>query len=363
MMVFDRTCLAFIQKCEEMARNIFTEIGFKVHRSRFEFNRYLYPISIVVFEGPELGFFDSKFYQIGLNKKLIYQAKDSVVRDILRHEIAHYLTFLHYPQFEKSHGSEFREICSRFGFEAEIQRATLDLHDANESKEGDLESERVIQKVQKLLKLAESSNAHEAELATCKANELLIKHSLSHVDTQKEESIYLDRPLVYPRSNSKLVAIYEILTHFLVRPVISHGHKQCSLEICGPKTNVILARYVAEFLDKQLEYLWNETKKESSLQGLRAKNSFMLGVAAGFHEKMKKSEETLEPTNKKALTVVKKQLEINLNIVYKRLGSIRSEHRMDHNARNAGLEKGRKLSINKGVETGSGGLALSWRKS
>lgn len=363
MMVFDRTSLAFIQKCEEMARNIFTQIGFKVLRSRFEFNKYLYPISIVAFEGPELGFFDSKFYQIGLNKKLIYSAKDSVIRDILRHEIAHYLTFLHYPNFSGPHGSEFKEICQRFGFENDISKATIDLLSANESKEGDLESERVLDKVQKLLKLAESSNAHEAELATFKANELLIKHSLNHIDTKLDETIYLDRPLVYPRSNSKLVAIYEILTHFLVRPVISHGHKQCSLEICGPKTNVILARYVAEFLDRQLEHLWLETKKESGLQGQRAKNSFMLGVASGFHEKMKRSEETLEPTNKKALTVVKKQLEVNLNIVYKRLGSTRSTHQMDHEARNAGIEKGKKLSINKGVESGSTKLTLPWRKS
>lgn len=363
MMIFDQTSLAFIQKCEEMARAIFTQLGFKVHRSRFEFNKYLYPIHIVVFEGNELGFFDSKFYQIGLNKKLIYTAKDSVTRDILKHEIAHYLTFLHYPNFQTSHGSEFKEICQRFGFDSQIQKATIDLVSANEAKEGDLESERVLDKVQKLLKLAESSNAHEAELATLKANELLIKHSLSHVDTQKEETIYLDRPLVYPRSNSKLVAIYEILTHFLVRPVISHGHKQCSLEICGPKTNVILARYVAEFLDRQLEYLWLETKKEAGLQGQRAKNSFMLGVASGFHEKMRKSEETLEPTNKKSLTIVKKQLEVNLNIVYKRLGSTRSTHQMDHQARNAGIEKGKKLSINKGVEGGSSNLSLSWRKS
>src|SRR5690554_4325123 len=363
MMIFDQTSIAFTQKTQEMARNIFSQLGFKVLRSRFEFNKYLYPISIVVFEGKELGFFDSKFYQIGLNKKLIYSAKDSVIRDILKHEIAHYLTFLHYPGMESPHGQEFKEICLRYGFTGDIPKATLDLHLANENKEGDLESEKVLDKVQKLLKLAESSNAYEAELATLKANELLIKHSLSHVNLEHEESIYLDRPLTYPRSNSKLVAIYEILTHFLVKPVISHGHKQCSLEICGPKTNVILASYVAQFLDQQLEYLWKEAKKESGLQGQRSKNSFMLGVAAGFHEKMKKTEREMSTDNIKALTVVRKQLEINLNLVYKKLGSTRSSHQLDHKARNAGIEKGKKLSINKGVEGTSNKLFLPWRKS
>lgn len=362
MIIFNQTSLLFIQKAQEMARQIFSELGFKVQRSRFEFNKYLYPISIVVFEGNELGFFDSRFYQIGLNKKLIYSSKDAVIRDILKHEIAHYLTFLHYPLQETPHGSEFREICRRYGLGKDIQRATLDLDWANESKEGDLESEKVLERVKKLLKLAESSNTHEAELATLKANELLIKHSLNHVNVLHEENIYLDRPLTYPRNNSKLVAIYEILTHFLVRPVISHGHKQCSLEICGPKTNVILASYVAQFLDQQLEYLWKDTKKELGLRGQRSKNSFMLGVAAGFHEKMKKTESEMSVDNIKALTIVKKQLEINLNLVYKRLGSTRSTHQMDSNARNAGIEQGKKLSINKGVESNSQKLSLPWRK-
>ncbi len=363
MMIFDRTSAAFIQKAEGMTRSILQELGFKVSRSRFEFNKYLYPISIVVYEGSELGFFNHKFFQIGLNRKLIYTAKDSVIRDILRHEIAHYLTFLHYPSQESPHGNEFKEICKRYGFDEEIARATINIDLANDSKEGDLESEKILIRVQKLLKLAESSNAHEAELATIKANELLIKHSLSHVQTQREETIYLDRLLFYPKNNSKLVAIYEILTHFLVRPVISHGHKLCCLEICGPKTNVVLARYVAEFLDHQLDFLWEEARKEHQLSGLRAKNSFMLGIATGFHEKMKRTENELTPDDKKALVIVKNQLELNLELVYKRLSSTRSSHQMDQKARSAGVEKGKKLTINKGVETKSKGLQLTWRKS
>lgn len=363
MMIFDRTSQVFLQKLEGMARSIFLELGFKVNRSRFEFNKFLYPISLVVFEGKELGFFNAKFYQIGINRKLIYSAKDSVLRDILRHEIAHYLSFLHYPNQSSPHGSEFREICTRYGFSCEIAAATIDLISANEGKEGDLKSEQVLLKVQKLLQLAQSANVHEAELATLKANELLIKHSLEHIHTNSEETVYLDRLLYSPKNNSKLVAIYEILTHFLVRPVISHGHKQCCLEICGPKTNVILARYVAEFLDSQLDFLWEEARKDHQLSGLRAKNSFMLGIAAGFHEKMKNTEREMKPDDQKSLTIVKKQLEINLSLVYKRLSSTRSTHQMDVNARNAGVEKGRKLSINKGVETKSQGLKLPWSKS
>lgn len=363
MMIFDRTSAAFIQKTEGMARSVLQELGFKVNRLRFEFNKYLYPISIVVFEGSELGFFNAKFYQIGLNRKLLYSAKDSVIRDILRHEIAHYLTHLHYPHGASPHGAEFKEICQRYGLSEEIARASIDLELANDQKEGDLESEKVLNKVQKLLKLAESSNAHEAELATYKANELLIKHSLNHNDTFKEETIYLDRILYSAKNNSKLVAIYEILTHFLVRPVISHGHKQCCLEICGPKTNVILAKYVAEFLDQQMDYLWSEARGEHKLTGLRAKNSFMLGIAAGFHEKMKKSQREMDVSDQKALITVKQQLEINLSQVYKRLGSTRSTHQMDVSARNLGVEKGKNLTINKGVESKSKGLQLTWRKS
>ena len=40
---------------------------------------------------------------------------------------------------------------------------------------------------------------------------------------------------------------------------------------------------------KELDHLFKEAQTKFGLQGLRAKNSFFLGVAQGYNEKMKES--------------------------------------------------------------------------
>ena len=350
MIVYNDTTLAFIKRSEVLVKTILQELGFDVKRSRFFYNRYFYPIYIVVFEGKEFGHFNAPYMQIGLNKKLIYSAKDSVLRDILKHELAHYLTYIRHGNVQP-HGQEYQGICREYGFPEEISAATMNLEDSNLSKEGDLVSERVIEKVKKLLQLAQSTNPHEAELATLKANELLLRHNLDYLRGEEQETIYLDRVLIKARKDAKLVAIYDILRHFIVRPVLSYGKNKCTLEVSGSLTNVKLAKYVAEFLDRELDRLWEITRVEENLQGLRAKNSFFAGVARGFDEKMKQSKATFSTADQKALILVEKKLNHDTSMIYRRLSSTSSGAMTDERAKNAGVSKGRNLSINNGVET------------
>lgn len=348
MMIYDSTTLAFARKAEGFVKEILESSGVEVRRSRFSMNGLLYPVHVVVFEGTELGHFNGPYLQIGLNKKLIYLAKDSVLRDILKHEIAHYITYIKHGEVQ-SHGAEFRQICADFGFSPEVAFSTIDLEDANLSKEGDLASERIIEKIKKLLSLAQSSNAHEAELATLKANELLLRHNLERVPN-KEDPIYLDRLLKQTRKDAKLSAIAHILKHFVVKTVLSFGKDSCSLEVSGSLTNVRLAKYVAEFLYRELDYLWELTKKEHALSGLRAKNSFFLGVARGFDQKMKKTKESFSEADRKALIVVEKQLEVDTSQIYRRLSFSSTANKIDESARQLGIQKGHNLTIRNAVE-------------
>lgn len=362
MIVYNDTTIAFIQRSEVLVKDILFGLGLQVKRSRFLWNNYFYPIHIVVFEGNELGHFNAPYLQIALNKKLIYSAKDSVLRDILKHELAHYLTYLRHGEV-RAHGKEFHDICREFNFPEEIAAATMNLDERNLSHEGDLVSERIIEKVKKLLLLAQSSNPHEAELATLKANELLLRHNLDHLKGSTQETIYLDRVLTKPRKEAKLTAIYEILRHFIVRPVLSFGKGECSLEVSGSLTNVKLARYVAEFLDRELDRLWEVVRGEEGLQGLRAKNSFFAGVAKGFDEKMKMSKAGFSAEDQKSLVVVEKKLDQDVRMIYRRLSTSTSGAKTDERARNAGVDKGRNLTIRQGVEGKGKKLYLPFGKS
>ncbi len=348
MFIYDSTSLAFIQKSESFLKEILENAGIEVKRSRFLFKGYFFPINVVVFEGKEWGHFNGPYLQIALNRKLIYLAKDSVVRDILKHELAHYFTYILYRDV-RAHGPEFRDVCRQFGFPEEVADATMNLEESNLAKVGDLASERVIEKVKKLFMLAQSSNAHEAELATLKANELLLRHNLDYVK-DSPEPVYMERLLMRKRKDSKISAIYGILKHFIVRPVISQGRDACCLEVSGTLTNVKLAGYVANFLDQELDHLWEEARKELNLKGIQAKNSFFLGVAQGFDDKMTASKMQYSDADKKALVLVEKKLEIDTQAIYKRLGQSRSGHQTDYEASLAGHQKGLSLTIRNAVE-------------
>lgn len=360
MFIFDSTSIAFIQKAESFVREILVSAGIQVRRSRFEFNRFLYPINVVVFEGKEWGHFNAPYLQIGLNRKLIYSAKDSVVRDILKHELAHYFTHIIHGEV-RSHGKEFHEVCMRFGFPQEISEATMNLEESNLSKEGDIASERVVEKVKKLLSLAQSSNSHEAEMATLKANELLLRHNIEYLK-DKEEPIYMDRLLARKRKDTKLSSIYSILKHFIVRPVISQGKDTCCLEVSGTLTNVQLAGYVANFLDRELDHMWEEARKEHGFAGLQAKNSFFIGVAEGFDQKMKSAKKGYSEADQKALVIVERKLDEETRAIYRRLGTSRSGHQTDHEANQAGHKKGLSLTIRNAVSGSGKNLYLSFHK-
>lgn len=360
MLIYSETAFAFIDKCEQLLKKILIEeTEFQVKRSRFEYRGYLYPIHLVVFEGDnKLGYFDAATYQIGLNKNLMYQAKEKVLKDILRHELAHYVTFLFYGVADiRPHGDEFQEVCRLFNWPKAVSEASLNLQFANESLEGDLKTEKIIRKVKSLLKLAESSNEHEAQLATVKANQLLLKHNLEYFNSTSDETLYVHKVIVAKRKNAKMTAIYDILKHFMVRPILSYGKKQVALEVTGSKMNIELADYVASFLDQELERLWKAQQKKHNLKGLRAKNSFFMGIAKGYDLKMQSAHREYNDSEQKALIVLSRQLDHQVKKIYRRLSSTSSQSSMCGESFSLGHEAGKNLTVNQGIKNKkSGGL-------
>lgn len=348
MKVYSETIFSFIQKANKMLRDILQkETSFSVRRSRFEYQGYLYPIDVVVFEGELIGYFDSNHYQIGLNKALIHQAKDNLIKDILRHELAHYITHLFYGDKVQAHGSEFKHVCELFNWPDEIKKASMNFEIANANAKS-FHSEKILNKVKNLLKLAESSNAHEAELATLKANQLLIKHNLEFSEINSDQEFFVTKLLSRKRKDAKISCIYDILKHFMVKPIISYGKNEVCIEVTGNKTNIELAQYISEFLDRELDRLWDQFKKEHSLKGLKAKNSFFYGLAQGYNEKVNRMD--LSEKDKSALVKINNHLDEQVDRIYRRLSSSRSNGSRDNESFGLGKKAGSNLTIHQGVK-------------
>ncbi|RLA64830.1 MAG: hypothetical protein DRQ88_10330 [Epsilonproteobacteria bacterium] len=351
MLVYSKSTLSFVSLLKKYVREILRdEVGVKVFKNRFQYKGFLYPFHIVVFEKRNtLGTFDHHTYQIGINKNLMYSAKTEVIKNILRHELAHYFAYLETGEGIYPHGKEFRSICKKFGWDEEVYSAVGNLDHMNDKVEGDFPSENVIAKVKKLLSLAKSSNIHEAELATLKANQLILQHNLKRLG-EDDDTTYLKRVLSGKRNNGKYRAIYEILRSFMVQPVFNYGKGIFYLEVIGERDNVEMAEYVAHFLDFELELLWQKYRENH--RGINAKNSFMKGVCESFVEKI--AEEKREHYSKAALVKMDKSLKNRVKMAYPRLSGV-SSTRVDvsQEAKTLGKKAGADLSIRKGLKNRS----------
>lgn len=330
-----------------MARAILRdECGLEVNRSRFKFGTLLYPLNIVCFEdNTRWGYFDSKFFQIGLNVKLIGRVSDHALRNLLRHELAHYLTHLHFPELSSPHGLEFINLCLRYGWKEDVTRAKDDL--AAIPLEGASHNQAMLAKVKKLLALASSSNQHEAELATLKANQLILRYHLEKSQLTDNAELLVHTVMTAPKKNTLMVAIYDILTHFLVRPMLYFGNKEVRLEVAGPREQLELADYIAQFLQHEFERLW---QLEENLKGLRAKNSFYLGIARGFSEKLQTSRCDFTEPESRALVKLESDLSQKLQHFLGGLSKSSSGGRLDDRALASGVARGRSLSIHPAVK-------------
>lgn len=349
MFIYNKTVFSFITKANSLLKEIIqNEAKISVNRSRFIHKNYYYPIKIVIFQGTnKIGYFDPKTYEIGLNEHLLYETRLHILKDILRHEFAHYLNFIENPSHEKAHGIEYQSICQRFNWEKSVSKASAKIEDLKSEKVANLEDEKVLEKVKKLLKLAQSANANESELATLKANQLLIKHNLTFYSNFSDQDLFVKRIHNSKKRNSKITLMYDILKHFNVNPILRYHKEGVFLEVCSQRINIELAEYISSFLDKKLEELWIEHKTTNSLKGLKAKNSFFHGIGKGYDEKFNKS---LTKEDKKSLILLKEQNDFAMRKIYSRLSSTSSNSSIDKDAYSKGLEAGKNLTINSALK-------------
>ncbi|MCH9630163.1 MAG: hypothetical protein S4CHLAM37_01570 [Chlamydiia bacterium] len=356
MIIYSKRVITFIQEIKAHIRDILTqEIHLKSTQNRFysKNGKYSYPISVVIFDKrPCLGYFDAEFYELGFNVSLMHTSKKQL-KNIIRHELAHYMVFIHGSPTEPPHGEAFKAYCQSVGWDKSVYQASTCLESAVHC---DTEVESgIFRKVKKLMALAESSNEHEAELAMIKSQQLLLKHNIeTKCLNEDDDKIILKRVLRAKRQSSKLRAIAKILETFFVSIVFHGGKDNIHLEVIGSRVNVNIADYVANVLDSDLEHLWGKAKEQHlDLKGTRAKNSFFIGIARGYCKKIGalKKEHTKETS--RALVVVEKKLMNARAIVYPRLSSSRSHAGYCGKSSKLGETMGKSLNIHPAVQNPS----------
>jgi hypothetical protein len=143
---------------------------------------------------------------------------------------------------------------------------------------------------------------------------------------------------------------------------ICESHK--TIDILGNKDAVLLAEYVYWYLLGQLRLMWKHHQKLYGTSGINARNSFYLGILNGFDEKLKKeklvqSDELQQEAFNQLMVIADQQLSRYVQKKYPRMRTINSgQRRYDEESYQAGQEKGRQLTVHKGLNNISHSPAL-----
>jgi len=356
MIIYSQKIVQFINEIKHAVKEILAkEVRLRVGRDRFYDKRQMtsYPLKIVIYNNKSmLGYFDANFYELGFNECLMRSSRE-LLHNVIRHELAHYVTFINHGESVQPHAGEFRAFCQKMGWGEGVYSATMC------EEEGQnvffVEESCVFRKVQKLMALATSSNKNEAEAAMIKSQQLLLRHNIEskYMGGEEEEKVFLKRIMKQKKENAKMRAIAKILETFFVNIVYMRAGDFTYLEILGSAVNVEIAEYVAGVLNLELDNLWNQAQRSANLKGAIAKNSFFLGLAKGYCNKIQalKREYNSDVTN--ALMVIEKQLVDAKAMAYKHLSSSKSRGGYCGESSALGEKMGRQLNIKTAISKSS----------
>ena len=236
----------------------------------------------------QLGRWWSPERTMGLSRGLLGMHSWGVVTEVLKHEMAHqYVDEVLRLSHEAAHGAAFREVCRERGIDANA----TGVPSGGPTQSTD---HRMLERVAKLLALAESPNEHEAQAAMAAAQRLMLKHNIDAV-TRRTDVVYAYRHL--GKASGRVSEHERMLAallgdHFFVeviwvpvwRPL--EGKRGSVLEISGTIENLELAEYVHAFLIETAERMWRDYRQRQRLGANAERRTFISGVMAGFRDKL-----------------------------------------------------------------------------
>jgi hypothetical protein len=272
------------------------------------------------------------------------------VVEVLKHEMAHqYVDEVLQVRDEAAHGPMFQRVCAERGFDARATGAPTPGAETNDPQA------RVLERVAKLLALAQSPNLHEAQSAMNAAQRLMLKHNLEVLQSPHARG-YTFRHLGEPsgRVDEAQRVLANILNdHFFVDTIwvpvwrVREGRRGHVLEVCGTRENVEMAEYVHSFLRHTAEGLWRGHKRTHGIAGDRDRRAYIAGVMAGFRDQL--AAQRTEDQARGLVWVGDADLSRYFRQRHPRVRTIHRSSSANEAAHAHGREAGRKIVLHRGV--------------
>jgi Protein of unknown function (DUF2786)/SprT-like family len=301
-----------------------------------------------------LGRWHREHRTLEIGRALLVEHGWGVVVEVLKHEMAHqYVDEVLGLGGESAHGPAFRRVCTERGIDPRASGVPR-------SRAADEPASHALERVAKLLALAESSNEHEAQSAMNAAQRLMFKYNVGAVRDGRVASYgfrHLGQPTGRVSEAERVLAVI-LGDHFFVeaiwvpvwRPL--EGKRGSVLEVCGAPHNLELAEYVHAFMMGAAERLWREHKRAHRISKNAERRSFMAGVMAGFRDKL--AVQQREQSARGLVWVGDADLQAffrqrHPHVRWTRHASSRRTEAYSH-----GRKAGRRIVLHRGIRRGSG---------
>jgi hypothetical protein len=322
------------------------------NRARFG-GRLVSPVLVLSDATGHLGRWHGATRTLELSRALVLGRPWLEVVSVLEHEMAHqFVDEVLQVRGETAHGETFRRVCAERGIDHRAAGSP-----AAASPADGADSDRVLDRIRKLLALAGSPNQHEAEIAMRKAHELMLRHNVEVAATRVQRS-YEVRHLGDPHRRSTRVEseIAALLSELFFVKVIRvpvylplTGKSGLVYEIAGTHANVEMASHVWAFLLATAERLWAENRHDARVRSGRDRLIYQSGVIGGFRDKLLAERTGLRETG--LVWVGDRDLDRFYRARHPHM-TTRRHHVRINGAHAAGREAGRTVVLHKPVERG-----------
>ncbi|MCB9587401.1 MAG: DUF2786 domain-containing protein [Polyangiaceae bacterium] len=302
-----------------------------------------------------LGSFVSVPRGIELSPKLLHLGWGVAV-EVLKHEMAHQFVIevLGDPD-GAAHGPTFRRVCEERGFDSAATGLPTAQADA------DTPESKTLERIAKLLALAESPNEHEAQAAMSAARRLMLKYNLEEIAAPNRSTQgfrHLGEPTGRVSESERILAVI-LSEYFFVetiwvpvwRPL--EGKRGSVLEAIGSRANLEMAHYVYDFLSHTAEQLWRLHKERQGIRGNRDRRAFVAGVMNGFRQKLES--ERKQATQQGLVWVGDPELSKFFKRRHPRVRWTRHSGSSHNPAHRAGKEQGQRIVLHRGISRGPKG--------
>lgn len=310
---------------------------------------------------PQLLLVDSKSYygryhhatrSIELSRSFVLEHAWGVVLEVLKHELAHQFVHEVLGEQEEPHGPAFRGVCERLGIDPSARGLPVAAKGA---------AQHVLDRVHRLLALAQSDNRHEAEAAAAAAQRLMLRHNVASADVgPRSDYGFAHLGRVTGRVTEWERRLGNVLgSHFFVEVIwvpaydVRSQKRGSVLEAIGTPENLELARYVHAFLSATAERCWAEHKRAQGLRGNRDRLSYFAGVMSGFAESLERQAKLHRADG--LVYVPHAQLALYTRKRHPRLRTVSHQGSRRGDAFAEGQRAGRDVVLQRGIKAGPSG--------